>query len=176
MINTTKSMFDAQRSNPPGFDSTFGGISIYDAKNISPINNPEAFNPELVSSTSSTQGFGLNAVSAAVNLSRVYDYYESRHQRLSIDGRGGSIVGVINVPINNAYWQNDIITFGNEDSWAHALDFAGHEMTHGIIEKSAGLIYQNQPGALNEAFADIFGESVAAFFHNGSRTGNWTRS
>ena len=168
MVNTTKSMFDAQRSNPPGFDSTFGGISIYDAKNISPINNPDAFNPELVSSTSSTQGFGPNAVSAAVNLSRVYDYYESRHQRLSIDGRGGSIVGVINVPINNAYWQNDIITFGNEDSWAHALDFAGHEMTHGIIEKSAGLIYQNQPGALNEAFADIFGESVEAFFHNGS--------
>ena len=167
LVNTTKSMFSAERSNPPSINSTFGGILIFDAENISPQDNPDAFNPKLVASINPNNGFGPNAVSAAVNLALVYDYYEARHQRLSIDGQGGSIIGVINVPINNAYWQNDIITFGNEDKWAHALDFAGHEMTHGIIEKSAGLIYQDQPGALNEAFADILGESVEAFHHNG---------
>ncbi len=167
LVNTTKSMFDAARSTPPGISSTFGGILIFDAQNVSPQENPNAFNPRLVTSLSPNEGFGPNAVSAAVNLALVYDYYEARHQRLSIDGQGGSIVGVINVPINNAYWQNDIVTFGNEDKWAHALDFAGHEMTHGIIEKSAGLIYQDQPGALNEAFADILGEAVEAFHQNG---------
>ncbi len=39
----------------------------------------------------------------------------------------------------------------------------GHELTHGVIEHSANLLYQDQPGALNEAFADIFGEMIEAW-------------
>ena len=168
LINTKKSMHDEQRSDPPGFQTTVGGILVYDAENISPQENPDNFNPRLVSSVAPDSGFPADAVSASINLAKVYDYYEARHQRTSIDGRGGNIIGITNVPINNAYWQNDVITFGNKDAWAHALDFAGHEMTHGIIEKTAGLIYENQPGALNEAIADIFGESVEAFQNNGA--------
>ena len=168
LINTKKAMHDEQRSDPPGFNTTIGGILVYDAGNISPQENPNTFNPALVASREPNSGFPSDAVSASINLAQVYDYYEARHQRTSIDGQGGNIIGVTNVPINNAYWQNDVITFGNKDTWAHALDFAGHEMTHGIIEKTAGLIYQNQPGALNEAIADIFGESVEAFHNNGS--------
>lgn len=168
MVNTTKSMFDAQKSDPPGHATTFGGIGIYDAKGVNPQQNPDAFNPQLVTSTSPNTGFGPNAVSASLNLSKVFDYYERQHQRNSIDGRGGSIIGIVNVPIDNAYWQNDMITFGNLNNWAHTLDFAAHEMTHGVIEKTANLVYQNQPGAMNEAFADIFGESVEAFHGNGS--------
>jgi Zn-dependent metalloprotease len=167
LLNTTKSMHDEQRSDPPGFQTTVGGILIYDAGNVSPQDNPDSFNPALVSSVSPDSGFPADAVSASINLAKVYDYYEARHQRTSIDGQGGNIIGITNVPINNAYWQNDVITFGNQDTWAHALDFAGHEMTHGVIEKTAGLIYENQPGALNEAIADIFGESVEAFQNNG---------
>ncbi|MDB4798224.1 M4 family metallopeptidase [Verrucomicrobia bacterium] len=167
LLNTTKSMHDEQRSDPPGFQTTVGGILIYEAGNVSPQENPDNFNPGLVSSVSPDSGFPADAVSASINLAKVYDYYEARHQRTSIDGQGGNIIGITNVPINNAYWQNDVITFGNLDTWTHALDFAGHEMTHGVIEKTAGLIYQNQPGALNEAIADIFGESVEAFENNG---------
>jgi bacillolysin len=168
LINTKKSMHDEQRSDPPGFQTTVGGILIYDADNVSPQENPDNFNPRLVSSLAPDSGFPADAVSASINLAKVYDYYEARHQRTSINGQGGNIMGITNVPINNAYWQNDVITFGNKDNWAHALDFAGHEMTHGVIEKTAGLIYENQPGALNEAIADIFGESVEAFQNNGT--------
>ena len=168
MVNTTKPMFDAQKSRPPGFTTTFGGISIYDAKDVSPQKNPDAYNPELVTSTAAHSGLGPNAISAAVNLAKVYDYYQDRHQRNSIDGQGGSIIGIINVPIDNAYWQNDLITFGNQNNWAHTLDVAAHEMTHGVIEKTANLVYQNQSGAMNEALADIFGESVEAFHGNGA--------
>jgi Zn-dependent metalloprotease len=33
----------------------------------------------------------------------------------------------------------------------------GHEMSHGVVQHSGGLVYEGQPGALNESFADVFG-------------------
>ena len=33
-------------------------------------------------------------------------------------------------------------------------------MTHGVTERTAGLLYQNQSGALNESLSDIFGSMV----------------
>ena len=40
------------------------------------------------------------------------------------------------------------------------LDVAGHEMTHGVISTTAGLIYMGESGAVNEALADFFGEAI----------------
>ena len=37
------------------------------------------------------------------------------------------------------------------------LDVLGHELAHGIIGNTAGLIYYGQSGALNESIADCFG-------------------
>jgi Zn-dependent metalloprotease len=37
-------------------------------------------------------------------------------------------------------------------------DVAAHEWTHAYTEWTHGLVYQWQPGALNEAYSDIFGE------------------
>jgi hypothetical protein len=54
------------------------------------------------------------------------------------------------------------LVFGNVKPYVASLDVIGHEVTHGVVQQSAGLIYQNQPGALNEAFADIMGEMVEA--------------
>ena len=33
-------------------------------------------------------------------------------------------------------------------------------MTHGVIDSTAKLIYENQSGALNESFADVFAAMV----------------
>ncbi len=38
-----------------------------------------------------------------------------------------------------------------------SLDVTAHEMTHGVTQETANLIYENQPGALNESFSDVFG-------------------
>ena len=38
-----------------------------------------------------------------------------------------------------------------------ALDILAHEWVHGIDYHEAGLIYENQSGALAESFADVFG-------------------
>jgi len=39
-------------------------------------------------------------------------------------------------------------------------DVVSHEWSHGYTQTGCGLIYQYESGAMNEAFSDIFGESV----------------
>jgi bacillolysin len=41
-----------------------------------------------------------------------------------------------------------------------AEDVVGHEMVHGITERTAGLRYQRQSGALNESWSDVFGNLI----------------
>ena len=107
-----------------------------------------------------------DAVSAAYNLSKTYDYYSEQHLRDSFDGEGASIHAIVRYGENykNAFWRpgSNLIVFGDGRPFAGALDIVGHELTHGVIEHSANLLYQDQPGALNEAFADIFGEMIEA--------------
>lgn len=47
---------------------------------------------------------------------------------------------------------------------AGALDIVAHELTHGITDYTSGLEYQGESGALNEAFSDMMGVAVEAFF------------
>lgn len=56
------------------------------------------------------------------------------------------------------------------------IDVLGHEVTHGVTENTAGLIYEGEPGALNEGFSDIFGTNVKAFTLgvNESLQPNWS--
>ena len=37
-----------------------------------------------------------------------------------------------------------------------SFDIVGHEIKHGLTENSAMLILENEPGALNEFFSDVF--------------------
>jgi Zn-dependent metalloprotease len=50
------------------------------------------------------------------------------------------------------------------DFFSGSLDIVAHELTHGVTEYSSNLIYEGEPGALNEAFSDIIGTSVEFFF------------
>ncbi len=50
------------------------------------------------------------------------------------------------------------------DYLAGGLDIVAHELSHGVTEYSANLIYRNESGALNEAFSDVMGTSVEFFF------------
>ncbi|MFA5781396.1 MAG: PKD domain-containing protein, partial [Bacteroidales bacterium] len=40
------------------------------------------------------------------------------------------------------------------------LDICGHEITHGLDEMTANLIYMDESGALNEGYSDIFGTCI----------------
>jgi thermolysin len=72
----------------------------------------------------------------------------------------------------NAFWDGASMTYGDGDSTTRpfdALDVVGHEMTHGITERTSNLRYQNESGAANESFSDIIG--VAVEFYTGTLTG-----
>ncbi len=47
---------------------------------------------------------------------------------------------------------------------AGALDVVAHELTHGITDYTSGLEYRGESGALNEAFSDMMGVAVEAYF------------
>ena len=166
MIDTSKDMFD-----PNLGIGERGVILIRDAENKPETSDPEEirlpFPIEVASSSSPTSGWLPEAVSAAYNLSEVYDYYLKRHERNSFDGQGASMTAIVRLgqDLQNAFWHSglDLLAFGDAQPYAGALDVVGHELTHGVITHSANLIYRDQPGALNEAFADIFGEMIEAW-------------
>ena len=70
--------------------------------------------------------------------------------------------------LDNAYYElsggnNDKIRVGRTSIGNRSLstlDIIGHEITHGLTTATANLIYENQSGALNESFSDIFGFMV----------------
>jgi bacillolysin len=177
--DTSKQMFDAT-STPPNPATTRGTIFVWDSQNTPPTNNPSATtnflgSPVLSTSSSATSGWVPDAVGAAFGLGQTYDYYLARHNRNSLDGAGGSISGFVRVGINwrNAFWTQayKVMVFG--DTLPDGLDVCAHELTHGVIFSTGDggiLNYHDQPGAINESLADIFGENVEAFIKG---TNDW---
>ncbi|MEV6583909.1 M4 family metallopeptidase [Streptomyces sp. NPDC051582] len=109
------------------------------------------------------------AVDAHWNAGQVYDFYKKNLGRDSLDGNGGAVNSLVGVtyyglPYANAFWDGTKMVYGNGDSeykpMSSDTDVVGHEMTHGVIEHSANLVYAGQSGALNEALADYFGNAI----------------
>ncbi|MBK9336694.1 MAG: M4 family metallopeptidase [Lewinellaceae bacterium] len=162
MEDAGQPMFNPGASQMPS--NPVGVIITLDAKNTSP-EVQSTFEYALVSSGSMVFN-NKNAVSTHWNAIQSYDYYRITHGRNSIDGNGGNIISLFNVsepngdPMGNAFWNGAAMWYGNGDATffelARGLDVGGHEMTHGVIEKTANLEYQYESGALNESFADVF--------------------
>lgn len=141
-----------------------GVIGILDAKGAD-VNNLQPTALTLITSSSPTSWTVREGVSGLYGLSQVYDYYRLRHGRNSFDDKGSTIPAIVRVGnYTNAGWNGvaKFMMFGNGLPFVASLDVIGHEVTHAVVQESAGLIYENQPGALNEAFADILGEMVEA--------------
>jgi Zn-dependent metalloprotease len=166
MEETSKTMFNASASQMP--NEPIGTIVTIDAMNTSP-ENQSSFTYDIVVSNSATFNNPV-AVSANWNSIKSYDYFKSTFDRNSIDGSGGNILAFVNVvesdgsSMENAFWNGEAMWYGNGGATfkklARGLDVGGHEMTHGVVEKTANLVYQNESGALNESFADIFGAMI----------------
>jgi len=52
------------------------------------------------------------------------------------------------------------------------IDICGHEITHGLTQFTANLVYSYESGALSEAFSDIFGTAIE--FYAVPEYANWT--
>ncbi len=160
MLDGSRTMFNIASSTLPG--KPVGGIQTLDANNTD--EGPYFY----VSGTTNVWN-NPKAVSSHYNAGAAYTYYKNTFGRNSINGKGGTITSFINVTDNsqamdNAYWNGEAMFYGNGDQaflpLARGLDVAGHEISHGVIQNTANLKYQDEPGALNESFADIFGTMI----------------
>jgi len=108
------------------------------------------------------------AVSGAYNIRLALQYFANVHGRNSFDNAGAQVI--VNVhhgqSYNNAFWHPTPkrLYFGDGDGTmttpASVLDVVVHELTHAVTSHSANLRYQNESGALNESFSDIFAACV----------------
>ncbi|HEY8788309.1 MAG TPA: M4 family metallopeptidase [Actinopolymorphaceae bacterium] len=120
--------------------------------------------------------------STVTDVNKVYDYFHdtalayARYSNLDLtafigtdyhDGKGKALRGTVRVcsldidggtvdcPFRNAFWDGQQMAFGEgvvED------DITAHELTHGVTQKTSGLLYLWQSGAINESMSDVFGE------------------
>ena len=129
---------------------------------------------------SNTQSCGdASAQRAHDGAATVYDYYLERFNRDSINGNGLTMVSSVHLGNNvaNAYWTGSQMMYGDGDGQTLAdltlsFDVIGHELTHGVTQYTAGLIYNNASGALNEAWSDILGVASKAY-RDGTTQGDW---
>ncbi len=131
-----------------------------------------------------------SGVEAHFGATAFLDYLVEVHGRKGIDdawgpGSYGSVTGsgrTLAVQVDygrgyaNAFWDGSTVTLGNGDGWSlgplTSVDIVAHELSHGLIERTANLQYQGESGALNESFADILG-AMAERHALGETAGLW---
>ncbi len=119
-----------------------------------------------ITSTTPTGWTDSAGVSAHWGAEQTFDYFKTVHNRNSFDDAGSPIYSFVHAGVDyvNAFWNGFAMTYGDGDGVGYgplvALDICGHEIAHGVTQYSANLFYEQESGALNESFSDIFGEMV----------------
>ena len=134
---------------------------IYDGQNI-PAFPPPGYptNPYWVEGRPFPTG-NPNGDDVIASTGETYDLFKKGFGRDSFDNLGSAMFSVF----DSGYVAGNALSlpifhltlFSKELT---TDDVIAHEWTHIYTYYTAGLIYQWQPGALNEAYADIFGETV----------------
>jgi zinc metalloprotease ZmpA len=121
------------------------------------------------------------AVDAQYGVAETWDYYLNAFGRKGIAGDGKGSYNRVHYGsgYNNASWSDSCfcMTYGDGDGRNYgpfvSLDVAGHEMTHGVTSRTAGLVYSGESGGLNESMSDIFGTLVEFSAHNTTDVGDY---
>lgn len=120
----------------------------------------------------------LTETSAHYHATSTWDYFYWTYGRNGYDGNGLELRVATQYPQNNAYYSfpsnsPHSLIFGQN---AYGYDYGfepsvvAHEFAHGVTKFTSGLIYENQSGALNESYSDIFGIVYQAAMLDGGYT------
>jgi Zn-dependent metalloprotease len=124
-------------------------------------------NPEASSSSTTWGTNDQAATSAHWAAERTWDLFRDVYSRNGTNNANREVKTLVDFTglIDNAGYDysgggNDkirvgVTSIGNRT--LASLDIMGHEITHGLTRATSGLVYQNESGALNESFSDIFG-------------------
>ncbi|MGE0127045.1 MAG: M4 family metallopeptidase [Blastocatellales bacterium] len=138
--------------------------TIYDAQN-------RRFLPgKLVRSEGGKRSADRSVNEAYDGSGKTYDFFMKVFGRNSIDDRGLRLDSTVHYGRNymNAFWDGQQMVYGDGDGqiferFTKSLDIIGHELTHGVTQYEADLVYEDMPGALNEHFSDVFGVLVKQY-------------
>lgn len=161
--------------------TALGGLSsgkyreVYDAKNMTGLPG------KLVRAEGGKKSKDKTVNQAYDGAGDTYDFYKTVLGRDSLDGQGLRLVSTVHVgeDFNNAFWNGSQMAYGDGDGqvfvpFTRSLDVIGHELSHGVVSYTADLVYQGEPGALNEHFADVFGSLVKQWKKKQTvATANW---
>ncbi len=102
-----------------------------------------------------------------------YDFYSQVFNRNSVDDHGLPLNSTVHYDVgyDNAFWNGQQMVYGDGDGqyfqrFTICLDVVGHELTHGVTQNEAQLVYNGQSGALNESVSDVFGSLVKQWANN----------
>jgi thermolysin len=171
--------FRAVDSLTPGRNSTYdmGGDPLRTNRFLS---GQQALTDSDVASDADNVWSDQGVVSAQAYASDTYRFYFTRFQRSGLNNLNVRFrllenpVRVSDFPtlgsqfpdfFNNAFYSgNGFVTFGvggpGNRNYAAGIDVVAHELSHGVTGYTSNLIYQNESGALNEAFSDMMGAAV----------------
>lgn len=115
-----------------------------------------------------TQDASVNR--AYAGLGATFELLLTAYGRSSIDGKGLPLIGSVHYDekYNNAFFDGEQMVFGDGDGeifldFTVAIDVIAHELAHGLTQYTANLVYEGQPGALNESVSDVFGSLVKQY-------------
>ncbi len=105
-----------------------------------------------------------------------YDLFKDVYGRNSINNNAMRLDSSVHyrTGYDNAFWDGKQMVYGDGDEnlpmderlfnrFTIAIDIIGHELTHGVTQFEAKLVYSQQPGALNESMSDVFGSLVKQY-------------
>jgi Zn-dependent metalloprotease len=141
---------------------THGRRTIFDAEHRESLTSAE------VKRTETGPPSADDSVNRAFDgLGATRNFYAEVLERDSIDGMGMRLDGYVHYgdQYDNAFWDGQRMIFGDGDGvvftdFTGSLDVIGHELTHGVTQTTAGFLYHEQPGALNESISDVFGSLI----------------
>ncbi len=114
------------------------------------------------------------------NAGPTYDYFKAKFNRDSFNNGGAQIRSTVHVGVdyNNAFWNGSQMAYGDGDGYyfaplSQSPDVVVHELGHALTQYTANLVYQDESGALNEAFSDIFAASAQAWQAGGVSSATW---
>jgi vibriolysin len=132
----------------------------------------------LITETGSSSDSAAQAAHTYIGVT--YDYYNTIHGRDSYDDNGATLTSTVHYSsnYNNAFWNGSQMVYGDGDGTtfielSKALDVDAHELTHAVTDRTGDMVYQKEPGALNEAWSDIMGASVEAWYDGSVSTSTW---
>jgi Zn-dependent metalloprotease len=143
-------------------------VTVYDVHNGGRTDLPG----DLVMSHGDADTGDKGANQAYHGADTTYRFYQEVYGRESVDGKGLELVSSVHYGnrYENAFWDGGQMVYGDgggglflAGGLTSAIDVIGHELTHGVTQYTANLVYSKQPGALNESMSDVFGSLVKQY-------------